>query len=98
MVEQSDSYVYAHPPLYDKRDAIAKAMWFGLIGWCCGRADWLDLGGGQQKRWNELPRKGYKWLYVPKNIKREPWRVQVCSCGWRQLVYEPFACHGCASG
>lgn len=98
MVEQCDNYVYCHPPLYDKKNPVAKAMWFALIRHHCGRADWLDLGGGQQKRWNELKRsKHYKWLYVPKNIEMQPWKVQVCQCGWRELVCEPHACRRCAS-
>ncbi len=98
MVEKCDRYIYCHPPLYDKQNPIAKAMWFALIRHYCGKADWLDLGGGQQKRWNELQRnKNYKWLYVPKNIKTEPWRVQICRCGWRELVCEPRACSRCAS-
>ena len=72
-------------------------MWFGLIRWACGEIAWLDLGGGQQKRWNELKRDNhYKWLYVPKNIEMQPWRVQICACGWRQLVDEPQPCRGCS--
>lgn len=97
MAEVCGDYVYSHPPLYDKSNPIAKVMWFGLIEWCCGKVRWLDLGGGSQKAWNEIPRQGYKWLYVPKDIERKPLKVQVCGCGWRQLVVKPAACRRCAS-
>ena len=95
MVEKYDEYIYAHPPLYEKTDPIAKSMWFGLIEWCCGKIEWLDLGGGAQKRWNQLERLGYKWLYVPKDIELMPWKVQVCECGWRQLVEGNSRCRSC---
>ena len=97
MVEQYDRYIYCHPPLYDKKDGIAKSIWFGTIRWACGKADWLDLGGGgAQKYWSDLKRdKHYKWLYVPKNIQRQPWKVQVCVCGWRELVCERKPCSRC---
>lgn len=98
MAEFCGDYVYCHSPLYEKKNAIAKAMWFALIRYCCGKVKWLDLGGGQQRRWNELVRDAnYKWLYVPRNVETKPWRVQICSCGWRQLVDEPRPCSRCAS-
>ncbi|MEE9158921.1 MAG: hypothetical protein V3U60_11105 [Gammaproteobacteria bacterium] len=96
MVEQCDHYIYCHPPLYDKQNPVAKSMWFALIKWACGKADWLDLGGGQQRYWDELKRdKNYKWLYVPKNIEAKHWKVQLCRCGWRELISEPHTCSRC---
>lgn len=97
MVEVCDDYVYCHPPLYDKKNPIAKAMWFALIKAFCGKVSWIDLGGGSGTTWDKLERKGYKWLYVPKDIERKPWKVQVCSCGWRQLIVEVTRCR-CTPG
>lgn len=98
MVEKCDDYIYCHPPLYDKQNQLAKAMWFALIRWACGKANWLDLGGGgQPKRWSDLNRDShYKWLYVSKTVAAQPWRVQVCPCGWRELISEPHPCSRCA--
>ena len=99
MLEICGDYAYCHPPLYDKSNQIAKSMWFGLIKWSCGKFRWLDLGGGQQRRWDELKRNAnYKWLYVPKNIETQPWKVQICRCGWRELICAPKPCSRCASG
>lgn len=97
-------YCYGGPPLYDKREhpEMAARCWFGAIRWCAENGiAWFDLGGGSQKTWRgllESPDRSYKWLYVQRDVKRNPilaqsWKVQVCrECGWRQLVYAENAC------
>lgn len=103
-----DDYAYAGPPLYDKtrRPWMARYLWFKLIDWLIdeGKVKWLDFGGGQQKTWRQLledPDISYKWQYIPKGQRSpaiaEPWRSQVCRCGWRQLVTEPSPCRKCSS-
>lgn len=82
-VEQHGSYVYCHPPMYDKSQhndrSIAKYMWFRLIEHYLRDPEvrWLDLGAGNRGTWRDLLRtreKGssYKWLYVPGEVKRDP--------------------------
>lgn len=102
-----DSYAYAGPPLYDKvrHPWLAKFLWFKLIDWLIDedRVQWLDFGGGSQKTWQgllETPDESYKWQYIPKSQRdpahARPWRVQLCRCGWRQLVTEAEPCRGCS--
>jgi hypothetical protein len=104
-----DDYAYAAAPMYDKTSVpwAAKFMWFSLIDWLIaeGSVKWLDLGGGSGKTWRQLlsqPDRSYKWLYVSANDRRNasdarPWKVQVCRCGWRQLVVKVQPCKRCDS-
>ena len=68
--------------MYDKKyseDYLAKYMWFSLIKWAIdNRLLPLNLGGGCDdwveciiKR-KEFPNAAYKWLYVPKDVKDNP--------------------------
>ena len=98
-----DEYAYAGPPLYDKTRTpwMARFLWFHTIDALDSIVSWLDLGGGSNGTWRDLlrnPDKSYKWLYVQPDLRKEPappWRVQVCQCGWRQLIYEPTQCARC---
>jgi hypothetical protein len=97
MLEVCGEYAYAQPVLYDKvkNPWAAKFMWFKAIEWCCENGvKYLDLDGGRGKTWRQklIDHDGplYKWMYVPRAVKRHPerapeWKVYVCGCGWRTL-------------
>lgn len=104
VVEVCDEYLYAHPPMYDKsHPEMARFMWFNLVRWACeGDVDWIDLGAPGRKSWGELvrrPDKSYKWQYVPREYRRDApdWWVQICECGWRQLVTGDESCRRCGA-
>jgi hypothetical protein len=103
-VEVFGTYAYAHMPMYDKIEhpEVARFAWFSLIEFLCGtEIEWLDLGASKQGTWKQLCENrddNYKWGYVPKNIEPQNWWVQLCECGWRQLITQKRRCDRCASG
>ena len=84
-VENHDGYIECHPPMYDKNKylGVAKFMWMSLIkyGIETPKIRWIDLGGGIDDNWQEMikrraeyPTSAYKWVYVPKDVKKYPER------------------------
>ena len=75
--------MYNKTPEHQKR-YLAKYMWFSLISYCIWneKINWIDFGGGHRGSWRNLlinreehiKKLGYKWLYVPKEVKDNPER------------------------
>ena len=85
-VKRYGSYIYCEPPMFDKTlhndRYLAKYMWFNLIEHYINdqTAFWIDMGGGDRGTWKDFvktreehrERTGYKWAYVPQEVKDNP--------------------------
>lgn len=86
-IELHDSYIEAHPPMYDKNFGssryLAKWMWFSLFKFAMDKHMlFIDMGGGIDTSWQETIKRRlepeiskytkYKWQYVPKVVKDNP--------------------------
>jgi len=81
-----DGFWECHPPMWNKTGVnkkryLAKFMWFRLIKFAISDKDikWLDFGGGDDASWRQMikdreqyPNPGYKWLYIPEDVKENP--------------------------